>query len=48
MHDINTLPNPKITGSGAISSEFQELGIEDFHQACAWVRALPYGYNASL
>ena len=40
------LTNKKITSSGIISDKFLSLGINDFHEACAYVHNMPYGYNS--
>ncbi|MHC4167394.1 MAG: hypothetical protein ACYSWQ_10590 [Planctomycetota bacterium] len=46
MKEIRQLPNKKIKGSGCAGKKFAELGIDDFHRACEWVRDLPYGHNS--
>lgn len=47
MNEIKQLPNKEINGSGSISKKFIELGVDDFHHACRWVKDLPYGYNSN-
>ncbi len=47
MNEIKILPNKEINSSGSISKKFIELGIDDFHHACRWVKNLPYGYNSN-
>ena len=47
MDDIKQLPNKEIKDSGCVGKKFLELGVDDFHHACRWVRDLPYGYNSN-
>jgi hypothetical protein len=47
MNNIEVLPNPKISSSGAISQQFYHRNLTTFHQACHWVKNLPYGSNSS-
>ena len=47
MDSIEVLPNPVISNSGIVSSKFCERNIATFHQACSWVKNLPYGSNSS-
>jgi hypothetical protein len=44
QHDF--LPEAVITTAGDVSRRFLELGIASFHEACRYVRELPYGYNS--
>ncbi len=46
MDTIESLPNKEIKSEGPISQKFIENGINTFHQACQWVKNLPYGYNS--
>jgi hypothetical protein len=47
MNEIQQLPNKEIKNSGCVGKKFLELGVDDFHHACRWVRDLPYGYNSN-
>ena len=47
MNNIEVLPNPKISSSGVISQHFYHQNSTTFHQACHWVKNLPYGSNSS-
>ncbi len=47
MNNIEVLPNPKISSSGVISQQFYHRNLTTFHQACHWVKNLPYGSNSS-
>ena len=47
MDSIEVLPNPTISNYGIVSSQFYERNIATFHQACSWVKNLPYGSNSS-
>lgn len=38
--------NAPIENAGPISNAFQNLNVPDFHAACAWLQALPYGKNS--
>ena len=47
MNSIEVLPNPTIDSTGAIAQHFNKLHLVTFHQACHWVKNLPYGSNSS-
>ena len=47
MNNIEVLPNPIISSNGAISQQFYHRNLTTFHQACHWVKNLPYGSNSS-
>jgi hypothetical protein len=47
MNNIEVLPNSKISSSGVISQQFYHRNLTTFHQACYWVKNLPYGSNTS-
>jgi len=46
MNAIENFPNKEIELAGDISQKFIEKGISEFHEACKWVKSLPYGYNS--
>jgi hypothetical protein len=46
MDKINAFPEKTISGDGAVSERFLDLGITRFREACRYVRRLPYGYNS--
>ena len=46
MDSYVVLPDAEISGPGVISSEFLQLGITGFIDACRYVHQLPYGYNS--
>ena len=46
MDSYTVLPDAEISGPGVISSEFLQLGITGFIDACRYVHQLPYGYNS--
>jgi hypothetical protein len=47
MITIEDFPNFQLVYSaGIISETFLVSGIKDFHEACHWVRLLPYGPNS--
>ena len=47
MNNIEVLPNLQISSNGAISQQFYHRNLTTFHQACHWVKNLPYGSNSS-
>ena len=47
MNNIEILPNPVIDSAGIVSQQFRQLDLTTFHQACYWVKNLPYGSNSS-
>lgn len=47
MDAIEVLPDTQITANGAVSQQFLVQGIGTFHEACYWVKHLPYGFNSS-
>jgi hypothetical protein len=42
---IDALPDAGILPGSAIREAFLERGLTTFHQACGWVKRLPYGPN---
>jgi len=46
LDPLTILPNNEIHPAGIISNTFLDLEIRSYHQACAYVHHLPYGYNA--
>lgn len=46
MNTIESFPNKEIELKGPISQKFIEKGINKFHEACQWIKNLPYGYNS--
>ncbi|MCF8080688.1 MAG: hypothetical protein K9K88_15515 [Desulfobacterales bacterium] len=46
MEPYTVFPDKPIVDAGPVSRTFLDLGIGSFHEACAWVRDLPYGYNS--
>ena len=47
MHPISVLPDVVLQASDPITAQFLQRGITTFHDACQWVKDLPYGSNAS-
>ncbi|MEL6930534.1 MAG: hypothetical protein AAFO95_18150 [Cyanobacteria bacterium J06600_6] len=47
MNPVTVLPNPNISPAGIVSQKFCQLNLTTFHQACHWVKNLPYGSNSS-
>lgn len=47
MNNIEVLPNSQISSNGVISQQFYRRNLTTFHQACHWVKNLPYGSNSS-
>lgn len=47
MNNIAVLPNPTISSRGIVSQQFYRRNLTTFHQACHWVKNLPYGSNSS-
>ncbi|MEM9265857.1 MAG: hypothetical protein AAGA46_10070 [Cyanobacteria bacterium P01_F01_bin.13] len=47
MHPISVLPNVDLQAREPISQQCLQRGLTTFHQACHWVKALPYGANSS-
>ena len=46
MDSIERLPNSRLQPHGVVSEQFLQRGLETFHAACCWVKALPYGSNS--
>jgi hypothetical protein len=46
MDHYHVLPDHPLESNGAVSSQFLQLGIDSFQQACRYVHELPYGYNS--
>ena len=46
MDPFSLLPDIKIDVGGDIAEKFQQLGINSFQAACAYVHKMPYGYNS--
>ncbi len=46
MDQLDRLPETAIQDAGPVSKHLLSLGVRSFHDACRYVRALPYGYNA--
>lgn len=47
MHPINVLPDVELQPGDPISDRCLQRGLTTFHEACYWVKALPYGANSS-
>ncbi|MBX2862676.1 MAG: hypothetical protein KTR27_03905 [Leptolyngbyaceae cyanobacterium MAG.088] len=47
MHPINVLPNVDLQPGDPIADQCLQQGLTTFHEACHWVKALPYGANSS-
>jgi len=47
MNPIDVLPNSAIKPTGIVSQKFYQLNLTTFHQACYWLKNLPYGSNSS-
>ena len=47
MNPIDVLLNPAFDSTGIVSREFYQLNLTTFHQACHWVKNLPYDSNSS-
>jgi hypothetical protein len=47
MHPIETFPNVTLQPCGVISEQFLQQGLNTFHEACLWVKNLPYGANSN-
>lgn len=47
MNAIEVLPDIRIEVRGAVSQQFLLQGVNTFHEACCWVKNLPYGFNSS-
>lgn len=47
MDPITVLPDVELQPRDAISKQFLQRGLTTFHDACRWVKALPYGANSS-
>jgi hypothetical protein len=45
LEAIDTLPNADIPPGSVIREGFLQRGLTTFHQACGWVKRLPYGPN---
>jgi hypothetical protein len=46
MNSIYSFPDAAIETPGRISRKFSSLNINSLHEACFWVKDLPYGYNS--
>ncbi len=46
MNSIDVLPDVTFADRGRISRKFLSLKINTLHDACRWVKRLPYGYNS--
>jgi hypothetical protein len=47
MHPIEALPNVPLQPLGVMSKQFLQQGLQTFHEACQWIKNLPYGSNSS-
>jgi hypothetical protein len=47
MESFTMFPDARITDAGEVSKAFRDLGITSLQEACRYVHALPYGYNAN-
>ncbi len=47
MHPISILPNIELQPGDPISDQCLQRELTTFHEACQWVKALPYGANSS-
>ena len=47
MHPINVLPDVALQPGDPVSEQCLQRGLTTFHEACHWVKALPYGANSS-
>jgi hypothetical protein len=47
MEQLYVIPNLTINSSGRISHKFSSLNINSLHEACIWIKDLPYGYNST-
>lgn len=47
MHPINVLPNVDLQPGDPIADQCLKRGLNTFHEACHWVKSLPYGANSS-
>ena len=47
MDPISVLPDVELEPRDPISNQCLQRGIKTFHEACHWVKALPYGANSS-
>ena len=47
MEPLTVFTDKKILSVGIISKTFLEMKIHTFHEACAYVHHLPYGYNGN-
>ena len=47
MHPINVLPNVALQPGDPIADQCLQRGLTTFHEACQWIKALPYGANSS-
>ncbi|MDA0266101.1 MAG: hypothetical protein O2890_14740 [Cyanobacteria bacterium] len=45
MDAITVLPNVDLRPNGPMAERFLQAGLTTFHDACHWVKALPYGAN---
>jgi hypothetical protein len=46
MNSLEILPDISISSEGIVAQKFFDLEIATFHQACHWVKNLPYGFNS--
>lgn len=47
MDPIRVLPNVELEPQDPVSNHCLQRGIMTLHEACHWVKALPYGANSS-
>lgn len=47
MDAITVLPNVDLQPNGPMAERFLQAGLTTFHDACHWVKALPYGANSN-
>jgi hypothetical protein len=47
MEQLYIIPNLTISMSDRISHKFSSLNINSLHEACIWIKDLPYGYNST-
>lgn len=48
MNFLETLPDIFISSEGIVAQKFLDLEIATFHQACHWIKNLPYGFNSDF
>lgn len=47
MDPISVLPNVELQSADPIAKQCLQRGLTTFHEACHWVKDLPYGANSS-